>query len=132
MQKALSSPRPITVSGRTFSKEEIISIGKVVTSCNGLSRNELGLTVCELLEWERDNGKLKSRDCWDLLNQLNDRGDIALPALRAGRPKGKKTTVSHTESGEERASLPARSLILHQSGSSLLPAKMILRSGANY
>jgi hypothetical protein len=36
------------VSGRTFSKEEIISIGKVVTSCNGLSRNELGLTVCEL------------------------------------------------------------------------------------
>ncbi|MBT3446896.1 MAG: DUF4338 domain-containing protein [Candidatus Thioglobus sp.] len=102
MQKALSSPRPITVSGRTFSKEEIISIGKVVASCNGLSRNELGLTVCELLEWERDNGKLKSRDCWDLLNQLNDRGDIALPALRAGRPKGKKTTVSHTESGEER------------------------------
>ena len=42
MQKALSSPRPITVSGRTFSKEEIISIGKVVASCNGLSRMSWG------------------------------------------------------------------------------------------
>ena len=100
-----SSPRPITVSGRTFTGEEIISIDKIVTSCSGLSRNELGLTVCELLEWERDNGKLKSRECWELLNQLNDRGDITLPVLRAGRPQGKKTTVSHTESGQERESI---------------------------
>ena len=94
---------PITVSSRTFSGEEITSISKIVTSCSGLSRNELGLTVCELLEWERDNGKLKSRECWELLNQLNDRGDITLPMLRAGRPKGKQTSVSHTELGKERS-----------------------------
>ncbi len=49
--------------------EDIISIDKIVTSCSGLSHHELGLTICELLEWERDNGKLKSRECWDLLNQ---------------------------------------------------------------
>ncbi len=103
MPDHLHSPRSITVSGRTFSSEEIISIDKIVTSCSGLSRHELGLTVCELLEWERDNGKLKSRECWDLLNQLNERGDIDLPSIRAGRPKGKKTTISHTQRGQEKA-----------------------------
>jgi hypothetical protein len=103
MPVSSQAPRPITISGRTFTGEEIVSIGKIVTSCSGLSRNELGLTVCELLEWKRDNGKLKSRECWELLNQLNDRGDITLPALRAGRAKGRKSTVSYTEHGEEKA-----------------------------
>ncbi|MDA8382525.1 MAG: DUF4338 domain-containing protein [Betaproteobacteria bacterium] len=65
-----------------------------------LSRNELAHTVCELLDWRRPNGRLKSIECRALLEQLHEGGLIRLPGLKAGRPKGAATAVaSAPESG---------------------------------
>ncbi len=53
-----------------------------------LSRNELAHTVCELLDWHRPNGGLKTAECRVLLERLQERTLICLPTLRQGRPRG--------------------------------------------
>jgi len=57
-------------------------IQEVVDTCGGISRNELAQTVCELLEWKRPNGRLKSRECLELLTQLEGKGILELPDKR--------------------------------------------------
>jgi hypothetical protein len=44
-----------------------------------LSRTELAHTVCELLGWKRPSGRLKNRECLDLLDQLDTEGVVVLP-----------------------------------------------------
>ncbi|BBO84775.1 hypothetical protein DSCO28_53410 [Desulfosarcina ovata subsp. sediminis] len=68
--------------GREFSTEEVSLIQEVVDTCAGISQNELANTVCELLEWVRPNGKLKTRECLDLLAQLEDQEILKLPDKR--------------------------------------------------
>ena len=68
--------------GREFSTEEVSIIQEIVDTCGGISRNELAHTVCELLEWKRPNGRLKSRECLELLEQLESKGIVALPEKR--------------------------------------------------
>jgi hypothetical protein len=68
--------------GREFSAKEISLIQEVVETCGGISRNELANTVCELLEWKRLNGRLKNRECQELLAQLESKGILELPEKR--------------------------------------------------
>jgi hypothetical protein len=64
----------------------------------------LAATVCQRLDWRRPNGRLKTRECRDVLEQLADRGQLVLPALRAtGRPRGAPTAVPHTPQGDPQA-----------------------------
>jgi Druantia protein DruA len=77
----------------------------MVSMCAGLSRFELAQTVCELLEWRRDNGALKARECRDLLERLEARGNLRLPAKRSGRPKGRRTSTARTDRGERRGEI---------------------------
>ena len=47
--------------------------------------------MCELLEWTRPNGKLKNRECQELLAQLEGKGVLNLPAKRQeGNTKPRK------------------------------------------
>jgi hypothetical protein len=93
--KALDNPSSscehISVSGRTFSSEEVGFIKQIISNYPNLSRTELAATVCELLEWERPNGQLKTRECRDLLEALDARKVAELPKKRQGRPVGSKT-----------------------------------------
>lgn len=75
-------------------------VQEVVESCRGLSRFELAQTVCELLDWRRQHGGLKARECRDLLEQLEREGRIALPDKRPGRPIGARTKVPLSEAGQ--------------------------------
>ena len=102
MDQEHSTRWAVTASGRSFTEEEICAIVRMVSMCAGLSRFELAQTVCELLEWRRDNGALKARECRDLLERLEARGDLRLPAKRAGRPKGRRTCTTQTARGERR------------------------------
>ena len=82
--------------GREFSIEEVSLIQEVVDSCGGISRNELACTVCELLEWMRPNGNLKTRECLELLAQLEGNGILNLPAKRQDgntKPRKRKAEV---------------------------------------
>jgi hypothetical protein len=105
MDQEHSSRWAVTASGRSFTEEEICAIVRMVSMCAGLSRFELAQTVCELLEWRRDNGALKARECRDLLERLEARGDLRLPAKRPGRPKGRRTCTAQTDRGECRGEI---------------------------
>ena len=87
--------------GHAVSARELELIERVVHSCRGVSRTELAATVCELLDWRRANGGLKSRECWALLEQLEAAGVLRLPARRATKPKGARTSVPCSARGEE-------------------------------
>lgn len=85
----------LTVAGRTFTPEEIKLVRQLVINYPGLSRHELAATACELLQWQRPNGRLKTRECRDLLEALAGAKALALPAKRAaGRPKGPSKPVA--------------------------------------
>lgn len=93
--------------GHALSAHELELIEGVARSCTGLSRTELARTVCELLGWRRANGTLKSRECWELLEELEARGALKLPLRRQTKPKGARTQVPRTAQGEAAESLCA-------------------------
>ncbi|HEX7324668.1 MAG TPA: DUF4338 domain-containing protein [Rhodanobacteraceae bacterium] len=72
-----------------------------------LSRAELAATVCEWLGWQRPNGRLKTRECRDLLERLDACGQLQLPMLRTGRPRGAATAIPQSAQGEVHAPLTA-------------------------
>lgn len=86
--------------GEEVSEGDLRLIRQVVGQCGRLSRVELAATVCELLGWTRADGRLKTRECGDLLAELEAAGHLTLPELRAGRPRGSRTRVPKTRRGE--------------------------------
>ncbi|MGH9460801.1 MAG: Druantia anti-phage system protein DruA [Vicinamibacteria bacterium] len=73
---------------------------EIIDSC-GLSRHELARTICEALSWNRPNGRLKARECYEYLELLEAKGLVKLPRRREQRPRG-PTSIHYTEAGRER------------------------------
>ena len=86
----------ILFRGKKVSQQEIELIGKIATNFPNLSRMELANTICELIDWRRPNGSLKSRECLDLLELLASKNSLKLPPLRRTKPRGCKTTIPQT------------------------------------
>jgi len=96
----METPRTERFCGREVNTETLAEIREIVQSCSGLSRTELANTVCELWDWKRPRGGLKTVECRQFLEDLQNRGLIVLPEGRSGRPPGVKTRVQRSESGE--------------------------------
>ena len=90
-----------TFCGQPLSPIQLELIRQCLARYPSLSREELAATVCEWLDWRRANGGLKTRECRDLLLQLQE----PLPALRVGRPRGMATAIPHTRQGDAQAPL---------------------------
>jgi len=68
---------------------ELILVRQIIADFPRLSQAELAHTVCELLEWRRPNGKLKSPECVEWLQKLQATTDLpVLPELRVTKPRG--------------------------------------------
>ncbi len=93
------APPPISFCGKSVNEEELSLIKLVIERYPSLSRTELASTLCELLEWTRPNGGLKSIECRQFLEGLEARSLIELPQRRSGRPRGSITRVDRTASG---------------------------------
>jgi len=82
---------PITIGdglsfcGHTLSQSELDLIRSITREFANLALTELAATICELLEWHRPNGRLKSRECYLFLRELHSRG--WLPWLPAPQPR---------------------------------------------
>ena len=99
MQKSVSAEHGITIAGRTFVPQEIDLLKELLSAYPALSRHELAATVCELLQWQRPNGKLKTREYRDLLGALAERDNrLSLPQKRPGRPAGSAIRVEAFDS----------------------------------
>lgn len=94
------------LSGRMFTKKELEDVQYIVRHFSHLSRNELAQTICEGLEWLAPNGKYKKEACLGMLEKLEARGELVLPAKR--EPQSNRQPDTHfVESDEliERADL---------------------------
>jgi hypothetical protein len=82
---------PITIGeglsfcGRPVQPQEFELIRQITRDFRQLSVTELAQTLCELLDWKRANGGLKSRECYLFLQALQKRG--WLPWLPAPQPR---------------------------------------------
>jgi hypothetical protein len=99
----------MTFKGRGFGSDELEVIRDVVSTFGRLSRQELANTVCELLDWRRPNGGVKTAEARELLELLEASGQIELPAAsRRGRPRGSKTKISPSPAREPEGELRAQ------------------------
>ena len=77
----------MSACGRLVGPEEVRHAQEVVGMCSGLSRHELALTLCEHWGWVGATGKPQIRACWKVLERLEKKGLLELPAKRGhGRP----------------------------------------------
>jgi hypothetical protein len=74
----------LSFCGQTVTPEQIALIQQVTREFRQLALTELAHTLCELLDWKRPSGSLKSRECYLFLQALHQRG--WLPWLPAPRP----------------------------------------------
>jgi len=89
--------RPLSFCGTTVSDEQRVLINEIVTHYGRLSRTELANTLCELLDWVRPNGQLKTVECRQFLESLDEKSLIQLPARQnTGRKKGKSQPIELT------------------------------------
>jgi hypothetical protein len=89
---------PVTTRGSIFfcghelSIEELELIRQLVSDFPALSLSQLAETVCELLDWRRPSGSLKTRECFSFLQQLRERGWVGqLPTLQVTCPRGPRS-----------------------------------------
>lgn len=89
--------KPLQFCGEALSREQLTLIKKIVSRYSGFGRNEIANTLCELLDWVRPNGKLKTVECRLFLEELEKRNLIQLPAQDPrGRKKGKSKQIELT------------------------------------
>ena len=88
---------PIRFCGCDIDNGKIEDIREIVSTCNGISRTELANTICELFNWKRPTGKLKTVECRQFLEDLNGKGIICLPERRAGRPARPQSRIKISE-----------------------------------
>jgi len=86
----------LSVAGRAFRVEDVGLVEELVRGAPMASRAALARAVCEKLGWQRANGRLKVRECRDLLESLERQGLFRLPEKRIGRPAGARTSVPLT------------------------------------
>ena len=87
MEKNIS--KPLTLSGRYFSKKELLYVQQTVHSFPNLSLTELAQTLCEHLHWATARGRNKVNACLTTLEKLERLGYINLPQKR--QQKKRKT-----------------------------------------
>jgi hypothetical protein len=94
-----------------FSGDEFRLVQQIVADYPALSVHELSLTICELLNWKRPNGRLKAHECRAWLQQLCTTGCLVLPALQRCGPKGpQRITGVELTAPETELCGPARAL----------------------
>ncbi|HEX9596470.1 MAG TPA: Druantia anti-phage system protein DruA [Anaerolineales bacterium] len=91
--------------GRPISAEELTLIRGIVEDYSGLGRTEIANTVCELLQWVRPTGKLKTVECRAFLESLEARGLLRLPQRRSQQRRGELATSPIMPCGESGAPL---------------------------
>lgn len=80
--KSIDNLPKTAISGRRFTRRQLVRVQETVELFKNLSRTELTLTVCEHLDWRTPKGTLKLESCRKLLETLEEHGVIALPAKR--------------------------------------------------
>ena len=71
---------PVTFCGPTFTEQEVELMRVMAHDYAGLGVTEIARTVCELLDWQRLNGRLKHHERHQLQERLAAARVLRLPA----------------------------------------------------
>ena len=91
MEKTIS--KPLTLSGRYFSKKELLFVQQTAKSFPNLSLTELAQTFCEHLRWTTARGRNKINACLTALEKLEKLGLVRLPQKRQQKLREAKEIV---------------------------------------
>ena len=81
--------KTVSFCGRVLTASELSLVRQIIADFPRLSQAELAYTICELLEWRRPNGKLKSPECVEWLQRWQEYDCLpSLPELRVTKPRG--------------------------------------------
>lgn len=83
-------------SGQIVTFEQLNEINEIIEIFPKLSRTELANTLCELYSWKRPTGKLKSVECRQFLERLDEKGTIRLPESRKQYANNRGAKVQET------------------------------------
>lgn len=82
--------------GNRLTAKERQMVLEIIRRYKNLTRTELASTLCELLDWTRPNGKLKTVECRQFLESLHQCGILTLPDKQPRKPR-KKTVIAKVE-----------------------------------
>jgi len=91
--------------GQIVSQEQFGEIIEIIETFPNLSRTELASTICELFSWKRCNGKLKTVECRQFLERLDQKRVIKLPSNRTQFVKKSATRVFKTPKADIQPSI---------------------------
>ncbi len=91
MYKEITKPR--TLSGRYFSKKEILYVQQTAKLFPNLSRTELAETICEHLTWTTTRGETKVNACLVALEKFEQLGIGSPPAKHQQKVRQSKEIV---------------------------------------
>jgi hypothetical protein len=89
---------PITHRGVTLTVRRCKRIERLIDSEPSITRMELSKRLCEMFRWYRSNGELAERSCRRLLQRLENRGSIRLPARRRPARTGRCDSLVRSSS----------------------------------
>ncbi|MCP5018067.1 MAG: DUF4338 domain-containing protein, partial [Ketobacter sp.] len=90
--------KPLTLSGRYFSKKELIYVQQTVDAFLHLSLTELAQTLCEHLHWVTPRGRNKVNACLTALEKLEKVGIVNLPQKRQQKQRETKAILWSAQS----------------------------------
>jgi hypothetical protein len=90
--------KPLTLSGRYFSKKEIAYVQQTVKSFPKLSQTELAETLCEHLHWVTAKKRNKINACLSALAKLEALSYITLPVKRTQKKRESKAITWTSQS----------------------------------
>jgi hypothetical protein len=94
----------ISFCGRHVSDKDLELIQQLTADFSNLTLHELASTVCELLDWRRPNGKLKTRECFAFLQRLQQQGEVrSVPALQQTAPRAPRSVLIDSRSDPQPA-----------------------------
>ena len=94
--------------GQVVTKEQLLEIIEIIETFPKLSRTELASTLCELFSWKRPTGKLKSVECRQFLERLDEKGTVKLPACRKQYVNRGTSKVHRTEKADIRPTISVK------------------------
>ena len=95
MNQTVELLKSTTFANRRFTRKQLLDIQLTVNAFPDLSHRELGLTICEHLNWETAGGSYKIQTCLNALTEMQAAGLFSLPE-KLKKAKGTQKTLVWT------------------------------------
>ena len=101
--QTVAALKTTTFYGRRFTRKRLVEIQQVVNTFPKLSRWELGLTLCEHLQWLTPRKSYAIQSCLNALEEMEAVGLIILPAKIEAQKRGPQKKIIQTAQTDEQA-----------------------------